>query len=196
VWVRAGSVLVGALARGFHRTPCRLQTATGISPSALSAFLLEAGPPRPTNMRNRRAALDGLSRILDAGAPEELFVGGEEEAAFLYELLGETARARSSSYYWEICRTARHRGVTPEYVIDRAVVLLAAIRERRRMDLYRILGVPPLASGEIVRHRWLEVAKMHHPDAGGDAARFRRAKQAYEVLRDPERRAEYERFWV
>ena len=147
-------------------------------------------------MRNRRAALEGLARILDAGAPEELFAGGDEEATFLYELLAETARARSSSYYWEICRTARRRGVTPEYVIDRAVVLLAAIRERRRMDLYRILGVPPLASGETVRHRWLEVAKRHHPDVGGDAARFRQAKQAYEVLRDPDRRAESERFWV
>src|SRR5262245_33644227 len=147
-------------------------------------------------MRNRRAALDGLSRILDAGAPEELFAGDDDEAAFLYDLLGETARARNSTYYWEICRTARKRGVTPDYVIDRAVVLLAAINERRRTDLYRILGVPPLATGEAVRHRWLELAKRHHPDVGGDAARFRQAKQAYEVLSDPERRLEYERFWV
>jgi hypothetical protein len=28
--------------------------------------------------------------------------------------------------------------VTPEYVVDRAVVLLATIEERRRADLYRI----------------------------------------------------------
>ena len=147
-------------------------------------------------MRNRRAALEGLARILDAGAPEDLFGGGEDEAAFLYELLAETARARSSTYYWEICRTARRRGVTPDYVVDRAVVLLAAIKERRRTDLYRILGVPPLSGGELIRQRWLEVAKRHHPDTGGDAGRFRLAKQAYEVLRDPDRRAEYERFWV
>ena len=147
-------------------------------------------------MRNRRAALEGLSRILDAGAPEELFAGPDEEATFLHDLLVETARARSSSYYWEVCRTARRRGVTPEYVVDRAVVLLAAMQERRRMDLYRILGVPPLASGETIRQRWLEVAKQHHPDVGGDGARFRHAKQAYEVLRDPARRAEHERFWV
>jgi hypothetical protein len=147
-------------------------------------------------MRNRRAALEGLSRILDAGAPEELFTGAEEEATFLHELLVETARARSSSYYWEVCRMARRRGVTPEYVVDRAVVLLAAMKERRRMDLYRILEVPPLSSGETIRQRWLEVAKQHHPDVGGDGAHFRHAKQAYEVLRDPVRRAEYERFWV
>ena len=144
----------------------------------------------------RRAALDGLSKILDAGSLEELFTGPDAEAAFLYDLLVDAARARSSSYYWEICRTARRRGVTPEYIIDRAVVLLASMTERRRTDLYRLLGVAPLCSGEALRQRWIEFAKREHPDVGGDAALFRRVKEAYEILRDPERRAEYERFWV
>ncbi len=145
---------------------------------------------------NRRAALDGLVRILEAGAPEELFTGPEPEALFLYDLLSDVTRGRSSTYYWEICRTARRRGVSPEYVVDRASVLMTTIGERRRTDLYRILGVPALSSGEMIRQRWLEVAKRHHPDAGGDGAHFRYAKQAYEVLRDPARRAEYERFWL
>src|SRR5438876_11332969 len=147
-------------------------------------------------MTGRRAALDGLARILDAGAPEELFTGPEREAHSLYGLLVETARGRASAHYLEICRTARRRGVTPEYVVDRAAVLLATIKERRRTDLYRILGVPPLSSGETIREHWLELAKQHHPDAGGDGARFRQAQQAYEILRDPTRRAEYERFWL
>jgi hypothetical protein len=147
-------------------------------------------------MTNRRAALEGLARILDAGAPEELFTGPEEDALFLYALLVDTVRARGSAYYWEICRTARRRGVTPEYVIDRAAVLLATIEERRRTDLYRLLGVPALSSGETIRQQWLDLAKRHHPDVGGDAARFRQAQQAYETLRDPNRRSEYERFWL
>jgi hypothetical protein len=147
-------------------------------------------------MSTRRAALEGLSRLLDATAPEELFTGPEDDAAFLYELLVDAARARRSSWYWEICRTARRRGVTPEYVIDRAAVLLATIEERRRTDLYRILGVPALASADAIRQRFLDLAKRHHPDAGGDGAMFRRAKEAYEILRDPARRAEYERFWL
>jgi hypothetical protein len=145
---------------------------------------------------NRRAALDGLVRILEAGAPEELFTGPEPEALFLYDLLSDVTRGKGSTYYWEICRTARRRGVSPEYVVDRAAVLMTTISERRRTDLYRILGVPPLASGDMIRQRWLEVAKRHHPDVGGDGAHFRYAKQAYEVLRDSDRRAEYERFWL
>jgi hypothetical protein len=145
---------------------------------------------------NRRAALDGLGRILDAGAPEELFTGPEPEALFIYDLLSDVTRGRGSTYYWEVCRTARRRGVSPEYVVDRAAVLMTTIGERRRTDLYRILGVPALASAEMIRQRWLEVAKRHHPDVGGDGAHFRYAKQAYEVLRDPGRRADYERFWL
>jgi hypothetical protein len=146
--------------------------------------------------RNRRAALDGLARILDAGALEELFTGPEEDAVFLYDLLLDATRGRGSTYYWEICRTARRRGVSPEFVIDRASVLLATMAERRRTDLYRILGVPPLATTDTIRRRWLEVAKLHHPDVGGDGTVFRQAKQAYDVLSDATRRGDYERFWL
>ena len=146
--------------------------------------------------RNRRAALDGLGKILDAGALEELFTGPEDEALFLYDLLQDATRGRAATYYWEICRTARRRGVSPEFVIDRAAVLLATMMERRRTDLYRILGVPPLSSNETIRRRWLEVAKLHHPDVGGDGTVFRQAKQAYDVLSDATRRGDYERFWL
>jgi hypothetical protein len=143
----------------------------------------------------RRAALDGLERILDAGALEDLFAGPDDDAAFMYDLLAEVARGRGSACYWEICRTARRRGVSPEYVVDRAAVLLASIDERRRIDAYRILGVAALASPEAIRHRWLEFAKTGHPDVGGDPTRFRRVKEAYELLRDPQRRGDYERYW-
>lgn len=140
--------------------------------------------------------LDGLLLLLEAGGLEDLFSGPDDEAAFLYDLLRETARGRASAHYWETCRTARRRGVTPEYVIDRAAVLLTSIEERRRADLYRLLGAPPLSSPETLRQRYLDLAKTAHPDVGGDPERFRHVKEAYEILRDPERRAEYERFWV
>jgi hypothetical protein len=145
---------------------------------------------------SRRAALEGLARILDAAGLEELFTGPDDEALFLYHLLHEVARGRSSPYYWEICRTGRRRGVTPEYVIDRASVMIASIEERRRTDIYRILGVPPLASEDAIKQRWHEAAKGLHPDVGGDPTRFRQVKEAYEILRDEGRRAEYERFWL
>src|SRR6185436_19759486 len=145
---------------------------------------------------SRQAALDGLLRILDAPGLEELFGGPDDEALYLHHLLHEVVRGRGSPYYWEICRTARRRSVTPEYVIDRASVLLASIEERRRTDIYRVLGVPTLAAEETIKLRWHEVAKQLHPDVGGDPMHFRQAKEAYEILRDAGRRAEYERFWL
>src|SRR5262249_42517161 len=109
--------------------------------------------------RNRRAVLDGLGRILDASGLEELFSGPDDEAAFLFDLLYGGARGGGSSYCGEVWRAGRGRGVPREYVTDGAAVLSAAIGERRRTDLCRLLGVPPLASAEAVRQRWLEVAK-------------------------------------
>lgn len=145
---------------------------------------------------NRRATLDGLARMLDAEGLEELFGGPDDQARYFYHLLHEVVRGRASPYYWEICRTGRRRGVTPEYVVDRASVLLASIEERRRTDIYRVLGVPALASEDMIKQRWHEVAKQLHPDVGGDPAHFRQVKEAYEILRDPGRRSEYERFWL
>jgi hypothetical protein len=147
-------------------------------------------------MSTRRAALEGLARVMDATALEELFTGSDDDARFMLDLLREAARGRQASCYWEICRTARRRGVTPEYVGDRASVLLASIEERRRSDVYRLLGLRPLADPETIRHRWLEIAKRDHPDVGGDPERFRRTKDAYEILKDGRRRAEYEKYWL
>ena len=146
-------------------------------------------------MGTRRAALDALGQVMDATSLEDLFSGDDGDAIFMFDLLSEVARGRGAACYWEVCRTARRRGVSPEYVADRAAVLLASIEERRRTDVYRILGIAPLASGEAIRHRWLEFAKAAHPDTGGDVAQFRQVKDAYEMLRDPERRGEYERYW-
>jgi hypothetical protein len=147
-------------------------------------------------MSTRRAALDGLGQIMDATSLEDLFGGSDEEATFMFDLLAEATRGRAAGCYWEICRTARRRGVSPEYVADRAAVLLASIEERRRSDVYRILGVMPLASDDAIRHRWLDFAKTGHPDIGGDPSRFRQVRDAYELLRDSERRGEYEKYWL
>jgi hypothetical protein len=123
-------------------------------------------------MGTRRAALDGLTRILDAGALEDLFTGPDDDAAFVYDLLVEVARGRASSCYWEICRTGRRRGVSPEYVSDRAAVLLASIEERRRIDAYRILGVAALAAPEAILPPLASSSPAGHR-TGGDPARFR-----------------------
>jgi molecular chaperone DnaJ len=65
-------------------------------------------------------------------------------------------------------------------------------------DLYELLGVRPDASDEDIKRAYRRKARELHPDAnGGDPqseAKFKEVSFAYEVLRDPERRARYDRF--
>jgi len=47
---------------------------------------------------------------------------------------------------------------------------------------YDLLGVTRAASTEDVRHAYLKAAKRHHPDKGGDPARFKEVKGAYDRI--------------
>jgi curved DNA-binding protein CbpA len=64
----------------------------------------------------------------------------------------------------------------------------------RLPDYYAILGVHPLADEEVITAAYRALAKKYHPDAAGagSAARFVEVQEAYEALRDPERRNAYD----
>lgn len=59
---------------------------------------------------------------------------------------------------------------------------------------YEILGLPRSASLDDIRAAFRERAKLWHPDSGkaADLDRFRLLNEAYEVLRDPRRRLDYD----
>jgi molecular chaperone DnaJ len=67
-----------------------------------------------------------------------------------------------------------------------------------RRDYYEVLDVPRGSSEEEIKKAYRQHALKWHPDRNpGDKeaeARFREAAEAYEVLRDPEKRARYDRF--
>lgn len=60
-------------------------------------------------------------------------------------------------------------------------------------DLYGELGVSPGADTETINKAFRRKAKKAHPDAGGDPEAFKRLTGAHLVLRDPARRAHYDR---
>lgn len=60
-------------------------------------------------------------------------------------------------------------------------------------DLYARLGITPDSDGDIVNAAMRELIKVHHPDRGGDPDIFQRIMEAYNILKDPERRAQYDR---
>ena len=48
------------------------------------------------------------------------------------------------------------------------------------------------ATDEEIKIQYRAMAMIHHPDKGGDEEKFKRIKEAYEILSDPVRRKAYE----
>ena len=67
-----------------------------------------------------------------------------------------------------------------------------------KQDFYDLLGVPKNASAEDLKKAYRKLAMQHHPDrnAGDKAAeqKFKDISEAYDILKDDQKRAAYDRF--
>jgi molecular chaperone DnaJ len=62
-------------------------------------------------------------------------------------------------------------------------------------DFYEILGVTKGASDDEIKKAYRKLAHQHHPDKkGGDEAKFKEINEAYQVLSDKSKRAQYDQF--
>ena len=62
-------------------------------------------------------------------------------------------------------------------------------------NYYEILGVKRTASQDEIRKAYRRLAKKHHPDVSkdkGSDARYKEINEAYEVLKDPDKRGKYD----
>jgi curved DNA-binding protein len=62
-------------------------------------------------------------------------------------------------------------------------------------DYYDILGVDPGADQDAIRRAYRKLARKYHPDVSKETdaeSRFKDVSEAYEVLKDPEKRAAYD----
>lgn len=60
------------------------------------------------------------------------------------------------------------------------------------MNYYSRLGVDKKASPEELKKAYKKLAMQHHPDRGGDQKTFQEINEAYDTLKDPEKRKQYD----
>lgn len=62
-------------------------------------------------------------------------------------------------------------------------------------DYYEILGVPKNAGDDEIKRAYRKLAHQYHPDKNkGDDRKFKEINEAYQVLSNKEKRAQYDRF--
>ncbi|MBN1376021.1 MAG: J domain-containing protein [Dehalococcoidia bacterium] len=65
-------------------------------------------------------------------------------------------------------------------------------------DYYEVLQVHPLAEPEVIQKAYTALANKYHPDknpSAAAAAKMRKINSAYDVLKDPEKRRQYDDDW-
>merc|ERR1719158_1972934 len=70
-------------------------------------------------------------------------------------------------------------------------------RGRRRGEstrYYTMLGCQPGASAAELKKAYRKAAMKHHPDKGGDPEKLKEINEAYDVLKDPEKREIYDQY--
>ena len=64
-----------------------------------------------------------------------------------------------------------------------------------KRDYYEVLGVGKSASADEIKKAYRQAAVKHHPDKeGGDEAKFKEINEAYDVLKDAQKRQRYDQF--
>src|SRR5690606_22343203 len=64
-----------------------------------------------------------------------------------------------------------------------------------KRDYYEVLGVDKAASADEIKKAFRKLAVKYHPDKdSGDEVKFKEASEAYEVLKDQQKRQRYDQF--
>ena len=60
------------------------------------------------------------------------------------------------------------------------------------MNYYEILGVDDKATPDDIKKAFRKLASQHHPDKGGDTAKYQEIQRAYDTLSDSNKRQQYD----
>ncbi|MGH7265296.1 MAG: J domain-containing protein, partial [Candidatus Rokuibacteriota bacterium] len=119
--------------------------------------------------------------------------------AALQSLVADLARAEGSDHADLLRELGHDRAIPVAEIARRARFLLACLLLPPAGTHYEVLGLSSDASTAEVRKRWAAMIQRYHPDHFGGApgggwldGQARRLIEAYQVLKDPVRREEYD----
>jgi len=61
------------------------------------------------------------------------------------------------------------------------------------INLYKILGIKKSDNKTTIKKAYHKLSKIHHPDTGGDAEKFKMIDKAYKILIDDDKRKRYDK---
>jgi curved DNA-binding protein CbpA len=118
-----------------------------------------------------------------------------KDRVFFYSVLKDISRGKDSPNYRVIRKIAKKKKIKEDFIVDQARSIISYLApEEPREDYYRVLNVSPSATPEEIRRSWLILVKEYHPDKMGAYGLdiTKKLNEAYEVLGNPQRRAEYD----
>jgi DnaJ-domain-containing protein 1/ketosteroid isomerase-like protein len=115
-------------------------------------------------------------------------------------LLVDLARGEGSSHADALREVATRSGIAVDELCRRAQFLLICLLLPTSGTHYEVLGVAADATPREIRKRWAVLIRRYHPDRLGGAAgptswldeQARRLIEAYQILKDSERRRQYD----
>jgi len=66
----------------------------------------------------------------------------------------------------------------------------------KTLSYYEILGIKPDCTIDEIKTAYKEIVKKHHPDKGGIVEIFETATKAYNILKDPTKRSDYDKMYA
>ncbi len=111
-------------------------------------------------------------------------------------ILLDIRKGLRSPRYAELREAAEIQHLDVRHLVQKADALLASMHLASRTDYYAILDVDQDASAETIHKQWIEKMRMYHPDKYEDPTGWITEQswslnEAYAVLKDPEKRREY-----
>ncbi len=126
-----------------------------------------------------------------------IFTARNRSPARVWEALGILASMGDSALFRKVASKYR---VDSSYLLHRVQGLIRQLEELREEDPYSLLGVGYTASPAEIHQSWKELMQEWHPDRRGGDPRAqemcRRINEAYELLKDRDKRREYDRRFV